>query len=239
MQVHDRRKFARCRDLGHELADRPGRHRGDHGVAGQDRLAAARRHQRGDTVRGALEAADLGAEADIDAALIEHRERRRDEGVGKAAPGDQRRRFAGALGQRLADHRQQQPRRRLVRRRVEDGDGERLPETVEERPLRAKELAHRPVAGIEQPQPLDIFGKRGAAHPPVLVENPPRHRSAIDVDGPAFARFEVEEGEDGALRPAQPVAGADAVEIAERCPIARQHQMIAIVDLGLEQRVVP
>src|SRR5262249_41514640 len=113
------------------------------------------------------------------------------------------------------------------------------PEAVEERSLRAEQLGDRPLAGIQEAQAVNIFAKRGAANPSVLVEDPPGHRAAIDIDGPALARLQVKEWEDGALGSDQPVTGADAVEISERCPIARQHQVIAVVDLGFKQRVMP
>ena len=105
----------------------------------------ARRHQRGDTVRRSRPR------------ILCRSGHRRSSSIARPARRGCRRlagRSAASICRRLAasaDHRRR-PRRCPVRRGAEDGDGERLPETEEERPLRAKELAHRPVASIEQPQ---------------------------------------------------------------------------------------
>ena len=239
MQVDDWGKQVGSDDLGQQLANVPGCDGEDDGIPGGDRFEPTRRQEAADPAAIALKASHPDSEPHLDAVLIEPLESRPDQRVGKALAGDQRRRAGGALRQRLADHRHQQACGRDIRGSVQHRDGEWFPKAPVEGTLGPEELSDRPVAGIEQLQALQIFAERCATHAAVLVEDPPRDRSVIYVDGPPLTGVEIEKWEYGTRRPGQPIAGADAIEIVKGGIISRQHEMIAVVDLGLKQRIMP
>ena len=77
-----------------------------------------------------------------------------------------------------------------------------------------------------------------ARHAAGFVEQPPRHRAVIGAKGPAIAARQIGKIEIGMVRPAQPVARADGGQIRHHCVIARQHQMIAVIDHAGKLRIV-
>ncbi len=84
---------------------------------------------------------------------------------------------------------------------------------------RAQQLAER-----------EIVGRRRPRHAARLREQPPRQRPGIGVQHPARAVAHVDIGEARLVRSDEPVARADRREIGVDRAIARQHEMIAVVD---------
>ena len=77
-----------------------------------------------------VEAAQAVVEADLDAAVLEGRQRRIDEGFGESLGGDQRPAGVSALGQRLANHRSRQGGGGGLRVGVERRHQKRMPQPV-------------------------------------------------------------------------------------------------------------
>src|SRR5690606_16584740 len=84
----------------------------------------------------------------------------------------------------------------------------------------------------------EIVGKGGAGHAAAAIEHPERHGPAIEVDGPALARVDLEEVEARGRGASQPVGRLDDVEIAQGRAVAREQQMVAVVDGTVEARIV-
>src|SRR3954464_8983830 len=77
-----------------------------------------------------------------------------------------------------------------------------------------------------------------AGHAPTRIENPPRHASVIEAQCPLLAIGQIEKGELGTRGADQAILRADRAGISERRTIARQEQVIAIIDRHADAVVV-
>src|SRR5262249_50076413 len=89
-----------------------------------------------------------------------------------------------------------------------------------------------------QPCEREIICGARTGHTSVPAKYPPRNRTIVGTKNPAFLASHVHESELGALRSEQTLTGPDCVQIVLYRPIARQDQMIAIVDHAFERRIV-
>src|SRR5262245_9210424 len=77
-----------------------------------------------------------------------------------------------------------------------------------------------------------------ARHAPARVEDPPRHAAVVEAQCPLLAGGEVDESKFSARRTGQAILRSDRVRVGERRAIARQQQVIAIVDRHADAVVV-
>ena len=179
------------------------------------------------------------AEPNLRAVLPQVGERGLDQGRAQAVAGDQRPAGGAAGGERLADHRAGElggaERRRDVERRQQQG----LDQPRIKRPAAIDDLADR-LAGRRKHErgELEIIARAGTRNPHGGAENPPRHAAGIHAQGPALAAFQVDEVEGGGWRNRQLVRSPDVAQEAERRPVAREQQMIAVVDGHAERGIV-
>ena len=82
----------------------------------------------------------------------------------------------------------------------------------------------------DQRHQREIIAQAGIGHAARLVEHPERQPAVAEIELPALAGGEVDERKLRALRPDQPGLGADRSRIGQRVAVARQQQMIAVVD---------
>jgi hypothetical protein len=164
-------------------------------------------------------------------------QRRIDEGFRQAVARDAGPSCRFAAPERLGHHRPQQLRGTLGGGGVEHGHGQRLPEALIGRRLAPEEIADAGAPGPGQFDRRHVV--RGAASGGAApgAEDPPGHDAAIGPHGPALAGRKIDERDRRGRHRQQFAFGADRGEIAHRRAIARQQQVIAVVDLGAEQIV--
>ena len=176
-----------------------------------------------------------GAEPDLDAALGQTFKRRVDESVGQAVASNQRPAGVGALAEGLPQDRGDEFGRRLRRLGVEHGDDERVPEPFEQGARRRHDVGERRAAmPLEHAQDGEIVRRRGARHPPDLVEDPERQAPPARRHAPAFPGVEVEERKPRAAGADKPVLGPDVAQERHCRGVAAHHQVIAVVDHRVE-----
>src|SRR5215467_13981501 len=78
----------------------------------------------------------------------------------------------------------------------------------------------------------------GAGHAAARVEYPPRYAPIVEAQRPLLARGKVDEGKFGARRTRQAILRTDRVRVGECRAIARQQQVIAVVDRHADAVVV-
>ena len=82
----------------------------------------------------------------------------------------------------------------------------------------------------DQRHQCQIVAQAGVGDAARLVEHPERQPAVAEIELPALAGREIDERKLRALRPDQPRLGADRARIGQRMAVARQQQMIAVVD---------
>ena len=105
--------------------------------------------------------------------------------------------------------------------------------------LARDDLAHR-LAGRrpEQPRQWQIVEHARAGHAPRGIENPEWQSAIVEPQRPALAARQIGKGKLGRSRTDQAMLGADAAKIIECGAIARQQEVIAVVDRHADRRVV-
>ena len=216
-----------------------GRHRENDGVIGGERNGLAAEIERLDLIAGKAQRAQLVLKAQHRAALLQMRQRRLDQRRAKALAGNQRPAGATAGGKRLADDGGGEPRRALRRIDVERREQKRLDQALIERAVAGDDVADRLAgSGAQQPRQRQIIEHAGAGHAPLGVENPQRQTAVVEAQRPALAARQIDEREFGMGRADQPVRGADVAQISERGVVARQQEVIAVVDRHADRGVV-
>src|SRR5205807_9564702 len=82
-----------------------------------------------------------------------------------------------------------------------------------------------------------VIAETCAWHSTSCSQDPPRKRSVVRAQGPALTHSKVEKRKFRTARPRQPVFRANCAEIATDGLVARQDEVIAIVDHHIEQAV--
>src|SRR5258708_37664924 len=77
----------------------------------------------------------------------------------------------------------------------------------------------------------------GMGAPPRLVEHPQRPPAASEVELPALPGGEIDKRKLRAFRPDRPRLGADRSRIGDRVTVAREQQMIAVIDGQVGRRI--
>ncbi len=126
----------------------------------------------------------------------------------------------------------EQPGRGLRHAGIQRRDGERLPEPAEQHGIRYEHRSNRvPRRGAPQLQRIAIVADPRPRHPPRRAQHPPRQAASAGAQGPALAGRQIDN---------ERVEGADALDVGERCGVARQQQVVAVVDadpeLDIEER---
>ncbi len=105
-----------------------------------------------------------------------------------------------------------------------------------------------PLQGIASPTSLpgaahisghqrQVIAQTRIGHAALFVEHPERQPALAEIELPALPAREIHERKLRALRPDQPRFGADRARVSPRVPIARQQQMVAIIDGQVGGRV--
>ena len=133
----------------------------------------------------------------------------------------------------------EQTGRGLVDRGVEDGDGQRLPQPLQQRAGAAEPPGRGiAIACAGQRQAGEIVVHAAAGHAAPRRHDPPRQRAGIGAHGPALARAQVDEGEGRARLADQAALGADRLQVGEHRGIGAQDQVVAIVDRPVQGGIV-
>ncbi|MET3364226.1 hypothetical protein ABIF60_005621 [Bradyrhizobium japonicum] len=75
-----------------------------------------------------------------------------------------------------------------------------------------------------------IIGEAGVGHAAAFVEHPGRQPAGAEIDLPALPGLDVDEGKLRTVRADEAGLAADRTRIGARMAVARQQQMIAVVD---------
>ncbi len=239
MRVDDRAEASRHVEAGQQARrDRRG-HGEDHAVVGAERDRTVDEVEAGERVALDPEPAHRMVEADGGAAVAEVGQRRVDEGGPQPVGGDQRAAGRAPLGERLPDDGAGQRRRAFRRVGVEGREQERLPQPlVEQAPAGHRLADRRRPAGPHQPRETEVVASARARHAATGGEDPPRQAAGVGPQRPPFAAGQVDEREIGAGRPFHLVLGADRAQERARLVVARQQQVVAVVDGHAERGVV-
>ena len=89
-----------------------------------------------------------------------------------------------------------------------------------------------------QREQREVVAGPGARHAAPGVEDPPRHHAFVRAQRPAPARGQVEEAERRTARSRQGALGTDRALVAGDGGVARQHEMVAVVDRHAEPAVM-
>ncbi len=139
-----------------------------------------------------------------------------------------------APGERFRDHRPHQPGAALVSRRVQRRDGQRLDQPLVQAVMR-QQPTHR-VGRLRRPQPQQphVIGQSGSRHPARWQEHPPGQPPFVRPHRPTLAAAHIDEREHRRGRAGQRMPRSDPVEKRHRRAVARQQQMVAVVDPAAE-----
>lgn len=122
---------------------------------------------------------------------------------------------------------------------IQCGEKERLDQSPVDRPLASDDFADRlSRRRQEQRRHRRIVERTRSRYAPAGIEDPKRNAAVVEAQHPAFAARQVDEGEFSGRGTGQPMFGADAAQIFERRAIAREDQVIAVVDHHAERSVV-
>ena len=143
---------------------------------------------------------------------------------------DQRPARLAARRQRLAHHRGSQRRGALARLDVQRRQQQGMHQPVVQRAGAIDDIGDRSIGlDPQQPPEPEILGEARARDTAALVENPPRQPVA-DSKPPALVGGEIDERKLRRLRPHQARGAADCLRELHDRVVARQHQVVAVVD---------
>ena len=115
---------------------------------------------------------------------------------------------------------------------------QRVQEALIRRTGAADHLAHRFAGRDQQFRHRDEFANARTGRARITVEQPERNDAVIDAQHPAFVRLQIGEGELRRVWPREPVGRSYRGEIRHRGVVAREQQVIAVVDHHAELRIV-
>ena len=122
---------------------------------------------------------------------------------------------------------------------VECSAQQRVEQLFVDRALARDHVADGAIGGRpEQPCQRKILCRRRAGDARGRIEYPPRQAAVIDADGPATVGGEIDHREGRRAWTLQFFTRADAAHKLHGRPIARQHQVIAVVDSHAERGIV-
>ncbi len=145
--------------------------------------------------------------------------------------GDARPAGLAAPSQGFTHHRGGKVGRASFRLGVQHRQQEGVQQPLPQRALAGDHLVQALAARrIEQGGEAQIVAGTGARRAAMLGEDPPGQSSGVGPDGPAFAGLHVGEGDGRLIGSDQMLGGPDLVQIGQHRAIARQHQVVAVVD---------
>ena len=223
---------------GSRRAGEIGRHGDDHFVVGAERDGVIAEVERRGAEPVKFDAMQFVPELHIGALRLEIGKAGIDKGGRQPLHGDQRPAGAAAGCDRLAQQRGGQPRRGFRRRVVEGRQEKRLDQPLVQRARAVDHVADGLAAGQHhQPRQHQIVAHAGVRHAAAVVEDPPREKAVAEPQGPALPAGEIDEMKVGFVRPAHAVRRADQRQIGEGAAVARQDDVVAVVDLHVEHGV--
>ncbi len=84
----------------------------------------------------------------------------------------------------------------------------------------------------------EIVGRARAGHAAARIENPPGEPPFVRLQRPALAALQVDEGECRLLGLRHGGEPADPAEIGKRRPVAGEEQVVAVVDIEIDDGIV-
>ena len=142
---------------------------------------------------------------------------------------------ASALQERSLEDRPQELGCGAAGRRIEDGDSQGLPQTLEEWTMLAHAVGHcRSIAGPDDSEDGKVVGGSGIGHTTTGVQNPPWQPSRTGSQRPSPAVAKIDERETCRRRSDEPVSRTDGPEKLHGVTVAAQQKMSAVVDRAAE-----
>ncbi len=231
MAVDDGAEFAGGSEAGHQPGGDGRRHRQYHGIAVVQGHGPVSEIQLRHAAVLDIQAPEPVVEADIGAPAFEKPDRRIDEAFAQALFGDQGTAGGFAAKKGFPHHRRQQGRRPFLGGGVEDGDGDRFPETPKEGVVGAQALGHRGLAaGPGEPERPQVIDGTAARDPAGLGKDGLGQKPGIQGDRPPLGGFQVEEVKFRPFGSGQTVLRPDVLQVCISRPIAAEQQMVAVVD---------
>jgi hypothetical protein len=164
--------------------------------------------------------------------------RRVDEGFGKAGHGDARVQRLAPARDGFAQDIGGQPQRAFARRRVEHGEQHGIEQALPQRAMGGNHRRNRHIGALHQFCERGIVGQPRARHPARGHGHPPGQRAFVHPQGPARPIAQVVEGEAGGARPGERRRRADRGAEAGHRTVAREDEVVAIVDHFADLAVV-
>ena len=231
MRIDDGAEFRRRLEARQQRRGGTRRHGKHHDIVGRKRDRVVAEFQFTDMVTVHRELAQLVPELDGGALVLQQLDRGLDQHRTQAVAGDQRPAGLSTRQQRFADDRAGQPRRTFGRIDIKCRQQQRLHQPLVQRALAGDRLADQFVGPCpDQRHQCEIIAQARVGNAARLVEHPERQPSVAEIELPAPAGRDVDEGKLRALRPDQPRLGADRARIGQRMAVTGQQQMIAVVD---------
>ena len=171
------------------------------------------------------------AELDGGALVLQQLDRGLDQDRAQTVARDQRPAGLAARQQCFPHDRAGKARRALGRIDVERRQQQRLHQPLVQRPFGRDRLADQLVGPCpDQRHQCEIIEQAGIRDAARRIEHPERQPAVAEVELPALAAGHIDEGKLRPLRSDQPRLGADRPGVGQRVAVARQQQMIAVVD---------
>jgi len=135
-------------------------------------------------------------------------------------------------------HRAGKTRGPLGRIDVQRRQQQRLHQPLVKRSLARDSIADQfALRGPDQRHQCEIIEQAGIRHTASLIEHPQRQPAVAEVELPALPCRQIDEWKLRALRPDQPRLGTDRSCISYRVTVAREQEMIAVIDGQVGRRV--
>jgi hypothetical protein len=238
MRIHDRPEFGRRFQARKQRRGGARRHRHHHRIIRRDRDGVVAKLQVADMGSRHGELAQFMPELDAGALVPQQPDRGFDQNRAQSVARDQRAAGVSPRQQRFPHHGAGEPRRPLGRIDVERRQQQRLHQPLVERAL-ARDGVADPFALScpNQRHQCEIIGQPGVGYAASLIEHPQRQPAVAKVDLPALPCRQIDEWKLRALRTDQSRLGADRSGVGDRVMVARQQEMVAVVDGEVGRRI--
>ena len=231
MRIDDGAEFVRRLQARQQRGRGARRHREHDGIVGRDGDGVVAEIQFADMIGGHRELAQLVTEPDGRALALQQFYGGLDQDRAQAVARDQGTAGLAARQQGLAHDRAGKPGRALGRIDIERGEQQRLHQPLVQRAVARDRAADQLVGACpNQRRQCEIVDQAGVGDAALFVEHPGRQPGGAEIECPTLAGRKIDEGKLRALGPDQARLGADRPGIVDRVAVARQQQMVAVID---------
>ncbi len=167
--------------------------------------------------------------------MRQQRKRRIDQALRQPVAGQHRSAGSGAASDRLGQHAPQQAGRRFRHPGIERRHRERLPQAAEQHAIGRQHRRDRVLRrGAPQPQRFEIIARSGPRDPPRRAQHPPRDNALSGSHRPPLTGRDIDERDRRLGGPLERIERPDALDIGRRRLVAREEQVIAVVDANAQ-----